>query len=629
MPIAPVQIDFPVNGIDRSMPKRAQPRLTCLDASNVRGWSPLSLNLGGGERDGTGKVFRNAAGALVDGGPGMPINGGVIADRSPENITVIQGNWLNITETWPTSEYNRTQNNAGFYTGTDFLGKWLLIAKNPTQEYGKGNPATGGWPNAPFVTATSTDPRSPNTELRVTSSPVSATDEYGLVWAKPTDNKAELEVMILATPFGRRGDAVAAMQGGCGYIGPCCRMSPSFGSFAVAYLLPVGNDQVALRLDIVTGAAVTSFTSPVTKQLSGNPGPSEFTITIDASSGGSVRAKVAWPAEGGYTDELVADANIMAAYTWRFPIGSVTGVISAGQIVTGPGPGNATGRVVSRVTGGGVDELYVLSLTGAFANGDALTFTGGATATIGAIPDRLENNQSGIFFRWKGTAVYRSIKSIKLRSLEPLPAEVVFSLSSANIDQNAGLWQVPVGVDAIAVYPDIAGVGIVGWPGAVTGYSFGSSLAADAKPAFPVLERIGVPSVAGGVNEPSLLGATAGLAASLYGKRIDYTQMFLPARWKEFTAAATWTTATAYVVGNRVVMPAGDDYEANVYQCLVDHTSDANTRPGSGSTSRGFWLELISHLDVVADFRDTDGSVDDSVSMVFCPQGFAGTFPEA
>ena len=53
----PVEIPFPVKGIDQSQPRGKQDPLTCVEALNVRGFPPLSDRIGGGKREGTRRAF--------------------------------------------------------------------------------------------------------------------------------------------------------------------------------------------------------------------------------------------------------------------------------------------------------------------------------------------------------------------------------------------------------------------------------------------------------------------------------------------------------------------------------------------------------------------------------------------
>jgi len=58
----PVELAFPVAGVDRSLPSQKQPQLTTHDALNVEAFAPLSDRLGGGKRAGLSKALQDIAG---------------------------------------------------------------------------------------------------------------------------------------------------------------------------------------------------------------------------------------------------------------------------------------------------------------------------------------------------------------------------------------------------------------------------------------------------------------------------------------------------------------------------------------------------------------------------------------
>lgn len=59
----PVDMQFPVGGLDNSLPADKQPPLTTWDLLNVRGFPPSSDRLGGGSREGASKLFEDMAGS--------------------------------------------------------------------------------------------------------------------------------------------------------------------------------------------------------------------------------------------------------------------------------------------------------------------------------------------------------------------------------------------------------------------------------------------------------------------------------------------------------------------------------------------------------------------------------------
>ena len=56
-PPRPIELGFPIQGLDRSLPARNQPPYTTYELMNVRAFPPSSDRLGGGTREGTTKLF--------------------------------------------------------------------------------------------------------------------------------------------------------------------------------------------------------------------------------------------------------------------------------------------------------------------------------------------------------------------------------------------------------------------------------------------------------------------------------------------------------------------------------------------------------------------------------------------
>lgn len=60
----PIEIGFPIQGLDRSLPARNQPQFTTYELMNVRAFPPSSDRLGGGSREGYSKLFTQVAGTV-------------------------------------------------------------------------------------------------------------------------------------------------------------------------------------------------------------------------------------------------------------------------------------------------------------------------------------------------------------------------------------------------------------------------------------------------------------------------------------------------------------------------------------------------------------------------------------
>lgn len=634
MPRRLIRLPFPVNGISRVMPDWAQPPLTCLDALNVRAKGAGANKLTGGERDGLDRCFENNAGASSSGAPGATITGGIVADRSSEAPITQPGNLRNFTDTFG-DDYPKPNNFGGtFATGTNFLGRWVMFAQRDGEAFGRQLPATGIYPNTPYAPARSIDPRALGDELRFTASPVSANTAYGLLRAKNNTNRHALTLKILPAPFGRRAATSDTASGECTLIGPIVRVAAdaagTIAGFAHAYLQRVGLNQVRLAVDIYLAGTVTTYTSNRTYTLSGLPGPSEFVIEADATSGQSIRVRLEWSQESdGNTpinETFVLDANEMGANVFRITVSSIYGGLAAGQHATGATSG-ATARVVSW-TNGTVKELVLIQMAGQFQNGETIDIRASAPSdpvlgsmTVSSAPLVYPCSRVGIFSKIKGAAAYRSIVKAEGSDIEPLPTQVMYSISGADADANAGLWQVKLGWDAI----DLTTSAITYFSAANIAYSSGTNPATDAKPAWPCIDRAGSAERAGVEADRTITGGSAATAAAMVGSRINKTQFFIPSGHLDYETAANWLTATGYIAGDVVRATTGAANEGAIFECLIAHTSAPSSQPGIGSAWSGFWVERAGNYDLEIDLRNTDGTVDDSIGLVCNLNGFGGS----
>lgn len=62
----PLDLGFPLRGVDRSLPSRRQPPMTTYELLNVRAFPPSSDRLGGGSREGYSKLYETIGGAEGD-----------------------------------------------------------------------------------------------------------------------------------------------------------------------------------------------------------------------------------------------------------------------------------------------------------------------------------------------------------------------------------------------------------------------------------------------------------------------------------------------------------------------------------------------------------------------------------
>lgn len=290
----------------------------------------------------------------------------------------------------------------------------------------------------------------------------------------------------------------------------------------------------------------------------------------------------------------------------------------------------ATARVLSWIDSATAQEIVLLQTAGFFDSGETIQFRADVpgdpvlgTATIAAAPVVYPNERVGVHSKIKGANSYRSISEIKGQDIEPLASTTVYAIAGGDADPNAGLWQVKLGWDAVDLVP--GATGITSFGGTNVAYSSGTNPLTDAKPAWPCIDRIGSSELAGGQLEPTLTGGSASTAAAMTGERTNKTKFFIPAGHLDFETAADWATATGYTAGDIVKMGTGETNEMSVYRALAAHTSAAATKPGSGADWQGVWTEILDNYDLEIDLRDTDGTVDDSLGMICCTNGFTGT----
>jgi hypothetical protein len=290
-------------GVDQSLPAHVQREGSLGPATkNVRLLPPHTRRAGIGKRPGLVLAFLNAVGQAAPGPRGIPITGAARCIRAANQTVNLDGNYINVDDDF--TQYAVPNVFGGtFYTGTNFRGRYVVFAHKDTgvgagDEYAKKNPSTGVYPNAPYVPALSTDPRSPGRELRITSAPVSTTDNYGLAINYRTTNRVKATIKILAAPFGNTGaDFPTPGTGQCTNLAVFVRGSETLGNFVCAYLKATGTDTVQLVIEEHNGGTLTTHTSATTHSLARTAGPSVLSLEVIATAT-AVSARVVWGDQG-------------------------------------------------------------------------------------------------------------------------------------------------------------------------------------------------------------------------------------------------------------------------------------------------------------------------------------------
>lgn len=290
-------------GLDESQP----PHLlsgALLACRNIRLRPPLTRRAGYGKRAGLVLGFLNAVGQAAAGPSGSPGTGAIRCLRAANSTVNLSGNYINVSDDF-TGYAVPNLYGGTFYSGTDFRGNYLTFthrvpdgAGGGTDEYAEKNPATGIFPNAPFVPANATDPRTPGRLLYIRSSPLSTTHNHGLAIAFPTTNRVKATMKIQADPFGNTGaDFPTPGNGQCTNMAVFVRGSENLGDLVCAYVKATATDVVSLVIETWVGGALTTYTSAESHTLSRGAGPSVFTLELVATTT-SVTAHWVWGDQG-------------------------------------------------------------------------------------------------------------------------------------------------------------------------------------------------------------------------------------------------------------------------------------------------------------------------------------------
>jgi hypothetical protein len=275
-----------------------------LDCLNTRLWPPLTHAWGLGKRAGLILAFQNAVGQAAAGPRGEPVTGAIRCTRAANQSVNLSGNYINVDDDF--SDYAVPNLYGGtFYSGTDFKGRYLIFSHRVpdavgggTDEYAERNPATGIFPDTPFVPANATDPRTPGRLLYITAAPVSTTHNYGLAITYPTTNRIKASLKIQADPFGNTGaDFPTPGSGQCTNLALFVRGSENLGDLVCAYIKATATDVVSLVIETWVGGVLTTYTSSETHNLARGPGPSVLSLEFVATTT-SLSVRFIWGDQG-------------------------------------------------------------------------------------------------------------------------------------------------------------------------------------------------------------------------------------------------------------------------------------------------------------------------------------------
>lgn len=303
-----VPIEFPIKGIDRSQPHRAQPDLTCAEALNVRPFTPDTGRMSGGTREGISRLFPAPVGVAG----ARRINSMCVAPRTVILAPSTTGSRVNVIDLMDGfGGASALINTYGVYA--DLRGGYVIFRK------------AGDGAAVPFVLGpklgTNQDPAG---EFRATiarndfssvgnltlfQTGVVADGNTGVAMLYPTTNDVNLGIWA-DTYVG--GTMVSFLS--CDGMGPFVRGSLDLKQMIVAYLEFTGQlHTVRLVIDKIDGSVVTRLkTSQKEFQLRGviaagaNIGVVSTCFIRLTGTPKTLTAKVDWPngTVGGVFDTL-------------------------------------------------------------------------------------------------------------------------------------------------------------------------------------------------------------------------------------------------------------------------------------------------------------------------------------
>ena len=283
-------------GADRGVPPAAlSGRL--LRARNARIVPPGTNRVGLGKRAGLAKVFTNSVGQASPGPDTMRATGALRCIRASNVSVNLDGNYINVVDDFRNyatpSLYGGT-----FYSGVDLAGNYITFAKDPTAAYAVFNPTTGYYPNCPAVPYYSVDPRTTGRGLRLSTYPLDASLNYGVLINYRAPQRIKYKLKIEASPYGTQGaDYPTPNADGFTNLAIVVRGSPNLSSFVCVYVQATSTDQVRLVLETHNAGTTVTYAGTNTLTISRRPGPSYLTLEVTPTSS-SVSARFVWGDQG-------------------------------------------------------------------------------------------------------------------------------------------------------------------------------------------------------------------------------------------------------------------------------------------------------------------------------------------
>lgn len=448
-------LDFkpPIKGIDRSLPDRSAPDLTCADGGNARGEPSLANDKTVGKRDGYGRAFTNAAG----GGAGQPVTGLTTALRASSTSPTTAGSYVPVVERW--SGYQIDTAYSGFLIGTDLRGEYVRFSRKVGTDYG-----TLGWQGSTVPPNTSIVLVRTGSQFTVTHAAALSnfTDSYGLGFASTFNTSNDMQVQLYCYPRARAANDFVE----CHNVGPFVRGHPNLGYFVWAYLERTAENEVRLVIESVEGAAVSNIATGSSIVLGGGATLSNNAQIRLVATATGIEARLNWPDVLGTEEVKVSAASTRGANTAYVAYSTLAvSTFRAGEVVTQATSG-ATGIVLEDVTDSTTGYLVLWVTSGTFDGTNNLTGgTSGTTATATGVV-ATPNARAGWFFKSPASSFpgsepgyFRRVTGMDFSKLVPPEPEVVAEILGTNTQVGAARYYMPPNWEGIDINV-AAGAGI-------------------------------------------------------------------------------------------------------------------------------------------------------------------------
>ena len=251
---SPVDLRFPVGGLDESLPANLQPPLTTWDLLNVRGFPPSSDRLGGGSREGSTKMFPDQAGTAME----RRLTGLDVLTESTAITNPGQFGQVPVSEDWSGVVDGSPANLGGLWHACATLASTnnnLLPHNNASKASGVVNLGNAGGTAQTISSAYFVD-QATGVSCVVRGNQQAATATGGFNTGGPTN------------------------------CGPFLAASTRLSEGIMAVLVATGSNTVVLRLiQFGTGSSESTLNSSSPATLSGSADAADYTITLTNTDG--------------------------------------------------------------------------------------------------------------------------------------------------------------------------------------------------------------------------------------------------------------------------------------------------------------------------------------------------------